>query len=540
MCLIYNIIKNKKNNKIRKYFYYIFSIVIFTIIYVALARIGPSIATENYAAVIWIPSGIVITLILLFGYRFWPVITFGEFIVNYYFTPLPPDVSLFMAVGNTAETLLGVYILQYFGFNLSFNHLKDVLLLIVVAISGAAISATFGVTSLYLKGIIPYDSFFITWKTWWVANSLSILIIPPLILTWKNIPVFKFSAKRIVEIVVFIIILIVIDLIVFHNILNPYIDSSSSTYLVFPPLIWAALRFSMIGTTASIFLVTAVSIIETSTGSGPFITKSLAYSLLSLQTYIGTIASTILILAAVETERREQEHRKDEFVSIANHELRTPITSIKAFSQIIYRISSENNFTQIIGHLKKMDRQIDNMTALINGLLNVSRIQIGTLKMKKAIFRIDNLISEIVKDMQDKNAKNKLIIKNSLKYSCDVYADKNYISQVVVNLISNAIKYSRGKSKIIICIKLVKNNYVEVNIKDHGIGLTREEKSKIFEKYFKVSSQNETTISGFGISLFLSKQIIESHNGKLSVVSKKGKGSTFSFTLPVVMKRKTT
>lgn len=515
--------------------YFIKAVLLF-VAYIMLARIGATIATEHVAAAVWIPSGVAITSILLFGYRFWPSIALGEFIVNWYFTPLPPDVSLAMAIGDTIETLLAVYILKYYNFQISFHRLRDVILLYLAAVFCTIISATFGISSLYLKGIVSSASYFEAWKAWWVANTLSIMIIPPVILTWRKMPKIKISVVKVIEYFIFVVIMLGIDSIIFHKIFHAYIDNASSTYLIFPPLIWTALRFGVGGTAAVIFIVASVSIIETSQGLGPFIDGSLAHSLLSLQTFIGTMGATIMILAAVESERKALEQRKDEFINIASHELRTPLTSIKAYSQILLKIPSENKFVQIKGYLKKMDYQINNMTQLINSLLNISKIQIGRFEMDKKIFCVDNLVKEVVKDIQATHPKHKLLIKNFLKNNCNIYADKNYITQVIVNLLVNAIKYSPGKSRIIIEMRIIKEKTVEVSIKDYGIGITKEEKNKIFDKYYRVASEKESTVSGLGIGLYISKQIIKSHAGRISVISTKGKGSTFSFYLPVVRK----
>lgn len=528
--------KNKFVHISRSNLNYLLKLLILFFVYLLSGRIGATIATEHLAAAIWIPSGIALTSILLFGYKFWPAIALGEFVVNWYLAPLPPDVSFFMAVGNTIETLLAVYILKRNNFSISLCHHKDVILLILVAMFCTIISATLGVSSLYLKGIIPLTAYLVTWKTWWVANTLSIIIIPPLILTIWERPYFNISKIKILEILLFTVTMFGIDLIVFHKLLHLYIDTTSSTYLVFPPLIWAALRFGVRGTVITIFLVTTISILETARGLGPFVEKDLALSLLSLQTFIGTVASTIMILASVESERKEMEERKDEFISIASHELKTPLTSIQAYSQILLKTPFKNNVRRIKGYMKKMNYQVNNMGKLINGLLDISRIQTGRLELHKKLFSLDTLVFEIVDDMLTTHQANKIIIKKTNRKKCNIFADKEYITQVIVNLLTNAIKYSSKNGKIIVNIAQEKNNTVKVSIQDYGIGMTQEEKDKIFDKYYRVSAKNKNTISGLGIGLYISNEIIKMHSGKLAVASTKGKGSKFSFHLPMELK----
>lgn len=526
-------IKNEPDKNVGAYINYFSKFVILFAVYLVTAKIGPSIATQNFSAAVWIPSGIALVSILLFGYKYWPAIALGEFIVNWYFAPLPVDVSLYMAIGDTAETLLAVYILRRFGFKISFNHLKDMVLLIAVAIVCTAISATFGVSSLYLINIIPASAYILAWKTWWVANTLSILIIPPLILSWINKPIGKITIKKIFEFIIFGLILYSVDLIVFHKVLNAYFENPSSTYLFFPLLIWAALRFGVRGTSVVIFLVTAVSIIETSFGLGPFFSDNLAYNLLSLQIFIGTITSTIMLLAVVESERKEMEQRKDIFICLASHELRTPITSIKAFSQILLSTPINNNLSIIKVYLKKMDYQVENMIHLINALLNLSRIQSNTLVIQKEKFALDKLIYDVVEIMQETHQVSSIEIRNTMNDDCVVFADKESITEVVINLLTNAIKYSPKTSKKIIGIKPARKGFVEVSFTDFGIGMTKEEVEKIFDKYYRVCNMKGTTISGLGIGLYISDQIIRKHNGRISVISTPGKGSTFSFILPM-------
>lgn len=228
------------------------------------------------------------------------------------------------------------------------------------------------------------------------------------------------------------------------------------------------------------------------------------------------------------TDRVMNEKRRDEFVSTASHELKTPLTSQKAFGELLEQLIDENNYTQLKPYIRKMNQQTYKLTKLIEDLLELSRVQIGRLKMENKKFEFDDLIDEVVENMQ-------LLTKNTIikkgKTEKEVKGDRERIGQVITNLLSNAVKYSSSRD-IIITSKVVKNS-VQVSVQDFGIGIPKEYHEKIFERFFRISGENEGTYPGMGIGLHLSQEIVTRHGGKIWLQSEKGKGSTFYFTIPI-------
>jgi PAS domain S-box len=246
--------------------------------------------------------------------------------------------------------------------------------------------------------------------------------------------------------------------------------------------------------------------------------------------YIGTCADI--------HEMKVHEQRRDNFIKMASHELKTPITSIKGYVQLLlnmYKDYNENKgqfSTQAIqASLTTIDRQIIKLNRLMSELLDLSRIDSDKLELYMQDFELNNLVNEAVQDIQQ-TTKHEIIIRNGT--ICKVFGDRDRIGQVILNLLSNAIKYSPTTNSIEVDIYQPATNCVAVSVHDHGIGIDQEHHQKIFERFYRVEGKSEQTYPGFGIGLFIASEIIQRHNGTINVRSKRNEGSTFTFTLPVL------
>ena len=245
---------------------------------------------------------------------------------------------------------------------------------------------------------------------------------------------------------------------------------------------------------------------------------------------LGTRASVAIENARLYKGSQDAISIRDEFISVASHELKTPVTSVKMFTQVLKKHSEQIGDLKAVSHLSKMDKQINKLTELIYDLLNVSKIQAGKMEFKKDDFDFDRAVKEIIDVLQQSSEKHKLIIKG--KTGKMVYGDEERIGQVINNLISNAIKYSPRANKVV--IKLSSNKkQVQVDVIDSGIGMDKDHLDKIFERFYRVYDNNDKTFPGLGIGLYISSEIIKRHGGKFWVNSDLGKGSTFSFSLPI-------
>ncbi|HXT82915.1 MAG TPA: ATP-binding protein [Verrucomicrobiae bacterium] len=233
------------------------------------------------------------------------------------------------------------------------------------------------------------------------------------------------------------------------------------------------------------------------------------------------------------TQQKELERQKDDFLSMASHELKTPVTSLKMFIDLQRQQLQTKNPQKATYFNERIQDQANRLKELINDLLDVSSIQTNKLRFNKEKFDIISVLHDTVEGLQATTKKNEIVIKGS--NSEKVYGDRYRIYQVLVNLISNAIKYSPNSKKIIVSSKKDKKNVV-ISVQDFGTGINKTQQNKIFERLYQVTDPQEKTFPGLGLGLYISKNIIERHHGKLWVKSTKGKGSTFYFSLPLYNK----
>lgn len=226
---------------------------------------------------------------------------------------------------------------------------------------------------------------------------------------------------------------------------------------------------------------------------------------------------------------KQVQRQKDDFIGMASHELKTPLTSLSALLQVAASKLKNNEDPFLSGVMGKSNLQVKRMTAMINGFLNVSRLEAGQIQIDKKCFDLNVLIEEVLDETR--------LTVNSHQFdylgsgSLEVNADRDKINSVLSNLINNAVKYSpKGK---VVRIKCISNAEAVVSVSDEGMGIKPEDIDHIFDRYYRVSNRHTQQIAGFGIGLYLSAEIVRQHNGKIWVESESGTGSTFYFSLPL-------
>ncbi|MFY1046036.1 PAS domain S-box protein [Chryseobacterium sp. GP-SGM7] len=238
------------------------------------------------------------------------------------------------------------------------------------------------------------------------------------------------------------------------------------------------------------------------------------------------------ILIAIEdiTEKKELDRRKDDFLSIASHELKTPLTTIKGLVQLLQRMIPENSNERYTSMLEKVSVHVDRLNHLITGLLDTSKIQSGNIEIHKEPFKIDEILNDTIETISISQPDHHITFKGITESI--ILGDDLQISQVINNLISNAIKYSPNSKNIEVFASKV-GNFVKISVKDYGVGISSQDKSKIFNRFYRAGNIQKK-FPGLGIGLYISHEIIANHNGTLWVESEPGEGSTFSFTLPIM------
>lgn len=228
------------------------------------------------------------------------------------------------------------------------------------------------------------------------------------------------------------------------------------------------------------------------------------------------------------TAHKEMEKRKDDFVNIASHELKTPITSMKLFVDVLLRRKTYDQKSDKM--LTSVKNQILRLQDLVSDLLDVSRLQTGKLTFRKEEFRLDKVVAETVEELQQITTETEIVVVK--KTPIVIYADKFRIMQVVTNLVTNAVKYSAPNTTINVAIRR-KSNYAVVSVQDFGIGIPPDHQRKIFQRLYQAPGSQARAFRGLGMGLYICREIIRRHHGKIWVESEKGKGSTFYFTLPL-------
>jgi len=230
------------------------------------------------------------------------------------------------------------------------------------------------------------------------------------------------------------------------------------------------------------------------------------------------------------TEQKTDEIRKNDFIGMVSHELKTPLTSLKGYIQFLGQQAGKKDDDLTSGILSRADSQIGKMAALINGFLDVSRLEAGKINLAKHPVDLNSLITQVIEDIS--MVSNSHLIKMFPGEPVLVNADADKITSVINNLLSNAIKYSPADTSIEIRSEIAED-FVRISVTDEGPGIRPSDMERLFERFYRVEDTGSKVIPGFGIGLYLCAEIIERHGGKIGVTSEPGKGATFHFMLPL-------
>lgn len=241
-----------------------------------------------------------------------------------------------------------------------------------------------------------------------------------------------------------------------------------------------------------------------------------------------------MILIAIEdiTAKIELEREKEDFIGVASHELRTPITSIKAYTQIIEKKIGRTEDKILSNSIKRSLELLNKLGILITTLLDVSRLRTGKLDLKKEPFELSKLIEETIAHVQILSQSHKIVLANTIDIF--VLGDRVWIEQVMTNLLTNAIKFSPDAHRVIITMRLDSDDArIIVSVQDFGIGIPMSEFDKVFRKFARTSNVIQKHIAGIGIGLHLCSEIINMHQGKMWFESEENRGSNFYFSIPI-------
>jgi PAS domain S-box-containing protein len=237
------------------------------------------------------------------------------------------------------------------------------------------------------------------------------------------------------------------------------------------------------------------------------------------------------------TEQKQFERQKDDFLSMASHELKTPVTTIKAYAQIAESMLDAKKDVETLGIIKRMSNQVNKLTALIEDLLDITKIQKGKLIYNEAYFDFNELVTEVIDDMQKTSSTH--TIQYHPAERTNIFGDREKLSQVLNNLMSNAIKYSPKADSIVVKTES-QHNGVQLYVQDFGIGISPQAQKNVFEQFYRVNGENQSTYPGMGIGLYICEEIISRQGGKIWLESYPDEGSIFYIWLPFDHRLKST
>lgn len=430
-------------------------------IYFVAGKLGLSLAFVNASATaVWPPTGIALAAFLLLGTRVWPGVFIGAFLVNLT-TSGSVLSSAGIAVGNTLEGLLAAYLVErYANGRHAFDRLGDVLrFAVLAALISPIVSATLGVTSLYLTGSAQWSEFAPIWLTWWLGDAGGALIVAPLLILWGNIlwgndPRLAVSDRgRALELAALALALAFTLLLVFGGV-PPFAGKSyPTTFLAFPVLVWVAFRFGPPVAAVALFILSGAAIWSTLRGLGPFASAPPNEALLLLQAFMGVAAVMTLALAAAEAELRRAEARKiaerDEFIAVAAHELKTPITSLRLAVQLLRRQADRGaavDNEKLRASLLTIESQSQRLGRLVTELLETVRLRAGRMVLDTRQADVVDVVAKAVRDAQATTSRHKIVLSAPARLRARI--DALRFLQVVSNLLDNAIKFSPDGARI--------------------------------------------------------------------------------------------
>lgn len=515
------------------------------ITYLILANLSYAfVIPPNSSSVFWIPSGFTFFIFIRTTHltKFWPfwllAIFFGELAVTN-FHELPISSMYLWAFANALLPLMAGLLARRLEPGLiDFKHLRDVkyftLITIISVIPGSLIAA-FGNAS-----DLKWDHYLLFASTWAVSDALGILLIAPVLLTWTASN--PKTAGHAIEAISLFSTLVVSSVSIGFMSQKMMLNLPLMTFLFFF-VAWASIRFGPRSTTLALLIIDVIEVLGIRNKTGPFVFSELttANLLLSLQIVTANLGLLMLLLAAAIEEQRAARlaseialQSRDDFLLIASHELKTPITALQMQIELVNRLITQRTFANLdqdkqIKLGKISVSQIKRLNSLIDQLLDVSRISAKTVVISPELFELTGLVRTTINHFEVEIQRAKCQIIFHIAKPVHGRWDRLRIEQVIVNLLMNALKYGEGKP-IDITVRTT-DGQAELLVKDHGVGISMQDQTRIFKRFERASSIR--TYGGLGLGLYVANQIVEAHGGHIRVESKENEGSTFLITLPL-------
>lgn len=244
----------------------------------------------------------------------------------------------------------------------------------------------------------------------------------------------------------------------------------------------------------------------------------------------GKRGATFFVLVTQDiTQQKAREKKREEYIGIASHEMKNPITTLALYSELLAKGLQLESDKKNLHMLRDMQTQTARLTRLVEDLLVVSKLESGTLELRKEVFNPSALVTMVIRDFQNSAPTHKIICKKGT-LGFQVRADRARIVQVLINLLTNAVKYSPRSNKVLVRVGARKNKCI-ISVEDFGTGIGKKDQRKIFTRFFRGDDTAVVDVAGTGLGLYISREIMKRHHERLTMKSVVGRGTTFSFTL---------
>jgi signal transduction histidine kinase len=511
-------------------------LVLVCLAYFAAGRLGLAVPFTNVnISPIWPPAGIAVACILIFGYRIWPAIFVGAFFTNF-FSSIPHVAALGIATGSTLATLAAAFLLKRADFHPQLNRLRDVLSLLWAGSLGTLVSASVGVATLYAAHLRAWSSPESAWLVWWLGDLLGIVLAAPLVLSLQNIRA-RYNKKSVAEFAVLVVTLAAAVVLVFDNRVAVPTKDQMAAFLLFPFIIWAAVRLGLNAVAVAVNVVALISIWETARTSGPFVGNSPQQNAEMLQFFIAGLSITGLVLSAVIKERDEvqgaleaqkalreaqetlRQHEKlmmeseklattGRMAATLAHEINNPLEAVTNF---LYLLRSDQGLSeQSRMFLKKADEELRRVAHMTRHTLAFHK---GSAKPTE--FELQSVCEEVISLIRPRFASKGLRLQETYANGAKITAIESETRQVISNLILNATQAAPAESTVTVIIDRPMAGVVRFAVEDCGSGIAEENESRLFEPFFT------TKDVGTGLGLWVSKDILRRNGGDLKLENRK-------------------
>jgi signal transduction histidine kinase len=520
-----------------------------TLVYFVAGKLGLKLAfLQASASPVWPPAGIALGALLVLGYRTWPAIFVGAFLVNVSTTGNIPT-SVAIGAGNTLEAICGAWLVNRFAGGMRvFDRSQNVFRFAFAAVASTVISPTIGVTSLALAGFVEWAKYGAVWVTWWLGDATGDLIFAPVVILWAIVPPPRWSSKKALEVGWLLLLLVALGEAVFGGWFPVNATHYPIAFICGPVIIWMAFRLSQRETATGIFIVSAIAIWGTLRNFGPFVMETQNQSLLILQSSTAVLTITAMALAAGMAERRRAEatlerqkslvesanRTKDKFLAMLSHELRTPLTPVVLALETLQKQWQQNEEAR--STLEMIRRNIDVESHLIDDLLDVTRISKGKLELSLVALDAHAEVRNVVEMCQAEAEAKKIRVQVNLGAADHhVAADEARFQQIIWNLLKNAFKFGRKTGEVMISSTNESLHQLTISVQDNGIGIAPDAIERIFDPFEQGERSLKQRFGGLGLGLAICKSLAQAHGASLIAKSDGiNRGATFSLSIRTV------